>query len=145
MSENEPLRGKVWLISELADFEVVRNWETDRFGFPVVECVCPHCGYEFSEEDIKKLAKVEYYDEEVVRLEDVKSAVQGLLEEIENKIKELKKQWKKHLEEDGGSCYCQAYAESCIPERLEDWKLFKKMIRKWFPDVFEEVKENEKN
>ena len=82
----------------------------------------------------------------VFNFEAVKSAVQGLLEEIENKIKELKKQWKKHLEEDGGSCYCQAYAESCIPERLEDWKLFKKMIRKWFPDVvFEEVKENEKN
>jgi len=107
MSENGPLRGKVWLISELADFEVVRNWETDRFGFPVVECVCPHCGYEFSEEDIKKLAKVEFNDEEVVRLEDIKSAVNGLLKEIE---------------EDG---------------ELYNTDIIKEKIKKWLADVFE--------
>jgi len=122
MKKNEPLKGKIWLISELADFEVVRNWETNRFGFPVVECVCPHCGYEFSEEDIKKLAKVEYYDEEVVRLEDVKSAVQGLLEDVKKEF---------CLE----APHCEGNNILC--EKCKTINKILEKIKKWFADVFE--------
>jgi len=127
MTENKPLKGKIWLISELADFTVTRNWETNRFGIPVVECECPNCGYEFSEEEIRKLAKVEYYDEEVVRLEDVKAAILGLLKEIEKE--------KKIVEKNTRSDYYKGVRNGYI--------VAIELIKKWFADIFEEVKEHD--
>lgn len=96
MAENKPKPLEdIWLISEVADFCIVRNWKLDRFGFPKVICRCPNCGYEFSEKEIRNLATVEFNDEKVVLLEDLKSAIQGLLQEIDEDVE----YWKKEMEE----------------------------------------------
>jgi len=64
---------------------------------------------------------------EIFFFEDVKSAVQGLLEEIEEAIKYYTIQ--------------NTLNESTFRnERIEGLKIAKKLIKKWFPDVVENEK-----
>lgn len=39
---------------------------------------------------------------------------------LENLISEYKAEWKKHLAEERGSCYCMASDVSCLPERIKE-------------------------
>lgn len=41
---------------------------------------------------------------------------------IEKHIETLRTTWNKHLEEDGGSCYCLASDTSCIPQVITELK-----------------------
>lgn len=40
--------------------------------------------------------------------------------EVRARLEELNRKWKKHLEDDGGSCYCLASKYSCIPEKIDE-------------------------
>jgi len=67
---------------------------------------------------------------EILLKSDVQSTVQGLLQEIDKAIKYYTVQ--------------NAINESTFrDERIEGLKIARNLIKKWFPDVFEEVKEND--
>jgi len=61
------------------------------------------------------------------------------LELIDKRIDELKEEWKKHLKEEGGSCYCMASDDSCKPEV---WKELSK-IRKELTGSENETEQSE--
>jgi len=48
---------------------------------------------------------------------------------IENKITVMEIEWKKHLEGEGGSCYCLASETSCLPERIKELKSILEIIK----------------
>jgi len=140
MAENKP-KPLIRLISEVADFCIVRNWKLDRFGFPKVICRCPNCGYEFSEKEIRNLATVEFNDEKVVLLEDLKSAIQGLLQEIEQKEREVNTSLSKILE---GKKKDTSVNRGALYGWGEALFWAKEKIKKWFPDIFKKSEENGK-
>ncbi len=85
----------------------------------------------------------------IFELDDVKSAVQGLLEEIERRKEKLKedleyerdklRKAEDEMEED--------VAQTCIDfikVRLDELCEIEKQIKKWFADVFEEVSRNDR-
>jgi len=39
---------------------------------------------------------------------------------VRGRLKELERDWKKHLEGEGGSCYCLANENSCRPEIIKE-------------------------
>lgn len=49
---------------------------------------------------------------------------------IRKRINKYTRDWRKHLKDEGGSCYCMASQDSCTPEIAEELKsLIKEIVR----------------
>jgi hypothetical protein len=87
-----------------------------KCGLPIDLCNCEEIEIENKRTKLLKREKA-----------NTKETVIGL---IDKRIAELQPIWKKHIKDEGGSCYCMSSDKSCIPEAIEELRKLKKEIKK---------------